>query len=322
MSTHAPSEKTENKKRPSAGVGASTRTRARKAVVAYSSNVLTSGRIAILKYLHQHKFGTTHQLHHALQADKKVTHTLGDLGRLRELGLLRSFECQTDIGKRPMLCWLLRRPGATAIGQDWNNEYDREPGNEQILMREWEMGIEEGLTMLGWKLVKPVHYNRVKPMPERTVQAITLIEALKRIYYYRITQKGEMHLSDEYRVQFYDVYVPYHCNDYVAYRQFKEWVSRPGSGKPPEQLTQLQAITFVLVPPSASRRYLSARMEFYKRFVKEMPVFAVFGNREQAHLNRNWLKSGGLGSTSFEDLAGIIMGYEMEKMDYYSKKIS
>ncbi len=296
------------------------KTRERKAVPPYNSSVLTPGRLAILKYMHEHKFGTTYQLHHVLQADKKVTHTLGDLSRLRELGLLRSFACQTDIGKRPMLCWLLRQPGATAIGQGWNNEYDREPGNEQILMRDWEMGIEEGLAMLGWKLVKPVHYNRVKPMPDRTVQAITLIEALKRIYYYRITQKGETQLSEEYRVQFYDVYVPPHCNDYVAYRQYKEWVNRPGSGKPPEQLTQLQAVTFVLVPPSATRRFLKGRMEFYKQFVKEMPVIAVFGTKEQAHLNRSFLKSGGLAATSFEDLAGLLMGYEMAGMDYYSSQ--
>jgi hypothetical protein len=292
--------------------------RERKALPPYRSSVLTPGRIAILQYLHEHKFGTTHQIHQVLQGDKKVTHTLGDLGRLRELGLLRSFLCQTDIGKRPMLCWLLREPGATAIGQRWNNQYDREPGNEQILMRDWEMEIEQDLALLRWKLVKPVHYNRIKPMPKRTVQAVTLIEGLRRIYYYRITQKGETHLTQEYNVQFYDVYVPAHCNDYVTYRQYKERPNRPG--QPAEELTQLQAVAFILVPPSATRRYLKARMEFYKRLVKEMPVIAVFGTKEQAHVNADFLKSGGLGATSVVHLSGILMGYEQAGMDYYSQK--
>ena len=276
---------------------------------------LTMARQVILVHLAMQRFATTKQLNTQLQADKVVQHTLGDLDWLRKGGMVRSFPYTSPQGGRPSLCWLLQRPGAYAIGQTWAGHYDREPSNDTILYRDWQIKLEQHVKSTGWQLLEPAPVSPSRPLPDGTPQyerLVSVLAAQQAIAIDRFLAAGRLKPGGQTLVDYahgsYKLKVSRKANDYVAYRgqEAKNSLAAPVP----------LAVVLVLAHRGATEKFWAGRVELYKRLIGKLPIIAIFASENQAYASRDYLKRGGLKVSTLDRLHFLLQELGQTEPDY------
>ena len=277
---------------------------------------LTQARQVILVHLAMQRFATTKQINTQLQADKVVQHTLGDLDWLRKQGMVRSFPYTSPQGGRPSLCWLLQRPGAYAIGQTWAGHYDREPSNDTILYRDWQIKLEQHVKSTGWQLLEPAPVSPSRPLPTQTPQyerLVSVLAAQQSTAIDRFLAAGRLKPGGQTLVDYergsYKLKVAPKANDYVAYREAAA-ANSPIPARPP------LAIVLILAHRDATENFWAGRVELYKRLIGKLPIIALFALENQAYASRDYLKRSGLEVKTFNQLRFFLQEMRQTEPDY------
>lgn len=264
--------------------------------------LITEPRLEILRWLVEYRYGTSRQIWGELQPHKDYHHTLGDLAKLRELGLVKSFRYQPERGGGSQLCWLLLRDGAEVAGANYGNHYLREPSRKQIEFRELELLLTRTVSRTGYTLIKPQIYSRERPAPPKTPQYYSLVEGVRALQYQRKLQKTRYSAnnragSNDYDDEVYQIVPPYRANDYVA-----------SYGSP-----LVTMVVLILAPFDAGEKFWKSRLEEYRRLLKEkVPVVAVFASEPQARSWQELLKQGGFKLTIIERVEKLLLSLAQE----------
>ena len=234
---------------------------------------LTTTREAILGYLVEWRFGTSTQIWRELQRGKFRNHTVGDLEKLRDAGLIRSLKISPEKGEHSELCWILLPLGAKAVNAVYNNQYAIKPGQQRIFLRDMELELARTIKLAGWQLIKPGNYSPHKPMPKQTPQYHKLAESIEAIEMVRIKTalvRGQISQSSQTFINYKEHQhlwgLPGQLNDYVAFIDANE---APGA-----------VVVLMLCPPNTGRKAWEARLEKYSKIAKYLPVYGVFPNEE------------------------------------------
>lgn len=255
---------------------------------------LTPARRAVLEYLTEWRFATTTHLQQELQSDKFRHHTLGDLTRLRQAALVKSFAVSPVRGTSSELGWLLTRRGAEAIGHKYGSNYDRQPSAARLALRDMELALLHQAEFAGWELLHPAAYTPTFPLPPGgTPQYHRLVEALDAVESSRIKaalRAGQLSPTGQAVRDFeqgtHRWAAPRHANDYVA-------ILRPSThtdtDKPLDALLGREVaaaappavVIIILCPPDAADRFWQSRFETYAKLaVRGLRVWGVFQTEE------------------------------------------
>ena len=232
---------------------------------------LTFSRTEILNYLIKYRFGTTTQIWKELQRSKLRHHTLGDLDKLRQAGLVTSFKLFSERDGNNELCWLITKLGVKKMGAAYTSHYADKPSQERIFLRDMELKLARTIKLAGWQFISPVTYSPSKPMPKQTSQYHKLAKAIETIEAARVRAalvSGQINQSSQtyinYKEQQHLWSVPGQLNDYVAYID-----EIPGA-----------VIVLMLCPPNTGKKAWETRLEKYSKVAKYLPVYGVFADEE------------------------------------------
>ncbi len=231
---------------------------------------LTANKSKILNFLVQQKFATTKQVWQSLQPHKSRGHTFVELRRIENQGLVISFKFEPESGSNGELCWLITKAGANLVGAKFDSTNYKIPSRESIERKGLYLEIENQVGYAGWNFLKPVTYNSVHPMPNKTPQHWKLIDIVDQIEGAAI--EAAINRDEDVTTKIADFeegrhkrVVPLQINDYVIF--------------PPEQD---KAFVLIACPKGASVRFWKNRISLYQTLTRKIKVIGVFVSQSHA----------------------------------------
>jgi len=240
---------------------------------------VTKERLKILKLLHYWQFATTSQIWQHHQATKKIQNTQRDLKVLSDMGLVRSFPVNAELGRASELCWLITRAGVEGtLGKTYGTQFARKPARDHIEFRGVELLLVRKVLREArskgdkWQLFLPNKFNQANPKPDslwdRTPQTVHLIKSVawvegifspadyapgkmdwqgKQVIF---TDERLSSIEHQIRGSAVAPNIPSALNDYMAVLETeKDYI----------------AIPIILAHPRAGRKFWNSRYELYRK---------------------------------------------------------